>query len=83
VHLPFLLAIWTAQRQGDLLRLPWTAYDGKRIRLKQSKTGVRVAIPVGAPLKRAPDAAKGRRIHHPLQLRSQAVDGGRLPVELP
>jgi integrase len=58
MHLPFLLAIWTAQRQGDLLRLPWTAYNGKHIRLKQSKTGVRLVIPVGAPLKRALDAAK-------------------------
>jgi hypothetical protein len=28
LRLPFLLAIWTAQRQGDLLRLPWSAYDG-------------------------------------------------------
>src|SRR5262245_32867280 len=58
MHLPFLLAIWTAQRQGDLLRLPWTAYDGRHIRLKQSKTGVRLVIPVGGPLKRALDAAK-------------------------
>ena len=38
MHLPFMLAIWTAQRQGDLLRLTWTAYDGKWIRLRQSKT---------------------------------------------
>ena len=45
------LAIWTGQRQGDLLRLTWSAYDGHFIRLRQSKTGVRVVIPVGAPLK--------------------------------
>jgi integrase len=56
-HLPLLLALWTGQRQGDLLRLPWSAYDGTRIRLKQSKTGARVTIPVGAPLKAALDAA--------------------------
>jgi hypothetical protein len=31
-----LLALWTGQRQGDLLRLPWSAYDGARIRLQQS-----------------------------------------------
>jgi integrase len=55
-HLPLLLALWTGQRQGDLLRLPWSAYDGTHIRLKQSKTGARVAIPVGAPLKAALDA---------------------------
>ena len=57
LHLPLLLALWTGQRQGDLLRLPWSAYDGTHIRLHQSKTGARVAIPVGAPLKVALDAA--------------------------
>ena len=56
-HLPLLLALWTGQRQGDLLRLPWSAYDGTHIRLRQSKTGARVTIPVGAPLKAALDAA--------------------------
>ena len=56
-HLPLLLALWTGQRQGDLLRLPWSAYDGTHIRLRQSKTGARVVIPVGAPLKAALDAA--------------------------
>lgn len=57
LHLPLLLALWTGQRQGDLLRLPWSAYDGTDIRLKQSKTGTRVKIPVGSPLKAALDAA--------------------------
>ena len=61
MHLPLLLALWTGQRQGDLLRLPWTAYDGMHIRLKQSKTQRRVIVPVGEPLKRALDAAKGAR----------------------
>ena len=56
LHLPLLLALWTGQRQGDLLRLSWSAYDGQRIRLRQSKTGARVVIPVGAPLKAALDA---------------------------
>jgi integrase len=57
LHLPLLLALWTGQRQGDLLRLPWSAYDGTHIRLRQSKTGARVVIPVGAPLKAALDSA--------------------------
>ncbi|MDR3419834.1 MAG: tyrosine-type recombinase/integrase [Xanthobacteraceae bacterium] len=57
LHLPLLLGLWTGQRQGDLLRLPWSAYDGRHIRLRQSKTGVRVVVPVGAPLKVALDAA--------------------------
>jgi integrase len=60
LHLPLLLALWTGQRQGDLLRLPWSAYDGARIRLRQSKTGRRIEIKVGAPLKAALDAALKR-----------------------
>jgi integrase len=60
LHLPLLLALWTGQRQGDLLRLPWSAYDGTHIRLKQSKTGCRVVIPVGAPLKAALDTVAKR-----------------------
>jgi integrase len=60
LHLPLLLALWTGQRQGDLLRLPWSAYDGTHIRLKQSKTGCRVVVPVGAPLKAALDSAAKR-----------------------
>ncbi|MER9316720.1 integrase [Mesorhizobium sp. M0659] len=42
LHLPLTLALWTGQRQGDLLRLTWQQYDGKVIRLQQSKTGTRV-----------------------------------------
>jgi integrase len=58
LHLPLLLALWTGQRQGDLLRLPWSAYDGKHIRLRQSKTGKRIPpIPVGSPLKAALEGA--------------------------
>ena len=60
LHLPLLLALWTGQRQGDLLRLPWSAYDGSTIRLRQSKTCARVEIPVGAPLKAALDATPKR-----------------------
>ena len=60
LHLPLTLALWTGQRQGDLLRLPWSAYDGTHIRLRQSKGKVRVVIPVGAPLKGALDTAVKR-----------------------
>jgi integrase len=68
-HLPLLLALWTGQRQGDLLRLLWSAYDGTHIRLRQSKTGARVVIPVGAPLKATLDAAAKRS---PIILTSRA-----------
>lgn len=58
IWLAYMLAVWTGQRQGDLLRLSWRAYDGAHIRLRQSKTGARVTIPVGAPLKAMLDAEK-------------------------
>jgi integrase len=60
LNLPLTLALWTGQRQGDLLRLPWSSYDGKHIRLRQSKGGKAVMILVGAPLKAALDAAQKR-----------------------
>lgn len=34
-----ILAIWTGQRETDLLRLTWAAYDGQYIRLQQGKAG--------------------------------------------
>lgn len=60
LHLALLLALWTGQRQGDLLRLAWSNYDGECIRLRQGKGGKRVTIPVGAPLKAALDAETKR-----------------------
>jgi integrase len=69
LHLPLLLALWTGQRQGDLLRLPWSAYDGTHIRLRQSKTGARVSIPVGAPLRTALDEMTKKK-HGPIILTS-------------
>ena len=33
-----ILALHTGQREGDLLRLPWSAYDGTTIRLRQGKS---------------------------------------------
>ena len=41
-----LLALETGQRQGDLLILPWSSFDGAWIRLRQGKTGRLVNIPV-------------------------------------
>ena len=46
-----VLALDTGQRQGDLLRLTWSAYDGDRIQLRQSKTSRTVTIPVTRQLK--------------------------------
>lgn len=61
LHLALLLALWTGQRQGDLLRLTWSAYDGEVLRIRQRKTQARVVIPVGSPLKVALEALKEHR----------------------
>jgi integrase len=45
LYLPLLLGAWTGQREGDLLRLPKSAYNGEYIRLRQSK---------GVPMWRSP-----------------------------
>jgi integrase len=58
-----VLALETGQRQGDLLTLPWSAYqtdsDGRKwIRLRQGKTGRRVNIPVTRRLRAILDNIK-------------------------
>ncbi|WP_411196529.1 tyrosine-type recombinase/integrase [Rhizobium sp.] len=46
-----LLALWTGQRQGDLLKAAWTNYDGAALRVRQGKTGARVAVPIAAAVR--------------------------------
>lgn len=46
-----IMALWTGQRKGDLLRAPWSDYDGHHIKVKQGKTGARVKIPASAELR--------------------------------
>lgn len=60
IQLALILALWSGQRQGDLLRLPWSAYETPYIRLRQSKGGRRVAMPTGAPLRILLDATTRR-----------------------
>jgi integrase len=53
-----VLALETGQRQGDLLALSWSAYDGQWVRLRQAKTGRRVNIPVTRRLRSILDNSK-------------------------
>lgn len=55
-----LLAMHTGQRQGDLLRLPWSAYDGERITLRQRKSGRAVSVRCTAALKAYLDTLERR-----------------------
>jgi integrase len=56
VLLPCMIALRTGQRQRDILRLTWSAYDGKTIKLRQSKTRTSLTIPVSADLRAILDA---------------------------
>jgi integrase len=55
--LPIAIARWTGMRQGDILKMPPTAFDGYSIRLITSKASVQIGIPVAGPLKTIIDAA--------------------------
>ena len=60
IRLALVLALWTGQRQGDLLRLPWSSYDGTHLQLRLSKTGRRIVMPAGMPLKVLLDSIERR-----------------------
>src|SRR5690606_1718088 len=42
------VALWTMQRQADILTMPTLAFDGDRVSIRQGKTGARVRV-VAAP----------------------------------
>ena len=62
LRLAFLLAADTGQRQGDLLRMPWSAYDGDRLTVRQGKTRRRVVMPVSARLRETLDTTPRRAV---------------------
>ena len=60
--LAYLLGVHTAQRECDLLALPWSAWDGDCIRLRQTKTGRLLDIPAAPDLRAALEAAPRRAV---------------------
>lgn len=62
LQLALTLAVNTGQREGDLLRLTWSAYDGNALTLKQSKTGATVWVPCTQELKDALAATPRRAV---------------------
>ena len=57
VALAVQLGLDTGQRAGDLRALTWSAYNGKTLRFRQSKTGVFLEVPVMQSLKSMLDNA--------------------------
>jgi integrase len=49
LRLPLLLALWTGQPRGDLLRLLWSAYDGKELRPRRQRVYARGSRRLGLP----------------------------------
>lgn len=55
--LAFELALWTGQRQSDLLKLGWSSYKDGRLSFRQGKRKRKVDMPAPAPLRAILDAA--------------------------
>lgn len=55
------LALWTMQRQGDVLTMPSIAYDSGRLWITQGKTGARVCVRPAEEIVSMLEAAKDRQ----------------------
>lgn len=91
----YALALYSAQRRADLVEMGWEAIAGGVIRLKQSKTGVELEIPIHPELAKSLAAIKPRRPAavitgpagtklHPVyfgHLMAQAIEDAGLPKE--
>ena len=71
MQLAMLLGLFTLQREGDLIALPWSAYNGLRIELRQSKTGKLITAKAHKELKAMLDAIPKRAVQ---VLVSEATD---------
>jgi integrase len=56
-RIAILVGLYTAQRLGDVLSLPWSIYDGQSLEImganRQRKTGAELSIPVHPELRQA------------------------------
>ena len=61
VRLAVLLGRYTGMREGDVIRLLWSSYDGQDIQVRQGKTGESIRLRVHRRLKEALDATPRRQ----------------------
>lgn len=72
VDLPFTLGLETGQREANILDLRWSNYDGTYMRLRQTKTGRNVVIPLLAETRSRLDQLRvGRQPHDHICLNSR------------
>lgn len=57
LRLPIAIGLYTGLREGDVLRVTWSAYDGQRFESRQGKTGEPIWIPAHASLRAILDEA--------------------------
>ena len=57
LRLAIALAVCTGMRQGDVLRFPWSGYEGGQIQARAAKTGVPIRMPAHPMLCALLDAA--------------------------
>lgn len=57
LRLVIALGAYAGLREGDALKLPWSAYDGHAIDIRQGKTGEELWVPAHKKLRRLLDAA--------------------------
>ncbi len=62
IRLPAMIALETGQREGNVLRLTWAAYDGQALNVHQTKTGARVRVPLTRELRALLDATPRRAV---------------------
>src|SRR5262249_43048437 len=55
------IAFWCGLREGDVIRLPWSAYDGQSIELRQGKGGRLKWVPVARQLAALLEAAAQKK----------------------
>ncbi|WP_285020286.1 tyrosine-type recombinase/integrase [Novosphingobium sp. fls2-241-R2A-195] len=67
------LALWTGQRQRDVLIMPWSAYQEGRIRLVQGKRKRQVNMPVYSSLRTMLDALPRRGDNDPILVTDKGV----------
>jgi len=74
-----MVALYTGQRQCDILKMKWSDYDGENISVRQQKTGKQMVIPCHSSLKAYLDAAKMKAIGKYIIAKQ---DGGRMTPQL-
>ncbi|MEM7522680.1 MAG: tyrosine-type recombinase/integrase [Pseudomonadota bacterium] len=62
VRAAIALGAFAGVRQGDVLRLPWSAYDGEQLTWKQRKTGARLSVYAHARLRAILDDTPRRAV---------------------